>query len=47
LGDDWRVEANLTAVSATFGSGFKCIFDTSLEIWLEINRMQKSKEIKE
>lgn len=47
LGDDWRVEANLAAQSPTFGSGFKCIFDTSLEVWLEINRIQKSKEIKE
>ena len=47
LGDDWRVEANLIAMSPTFGSGFKCIFDTSLEVWLEINRMQKAKEIKE
>lgn len=47
LGEDWRAEANLLVNGSDFGSGSKCIFETSLETWLEINRMKKAKEVKE
>jgi hypothetical protein len=47
LGEDWRVEANLLVGKSPSGLGSKCIFDASLEVWLQINRMKNNKEIKQ